>query len=388
VSSIPAPQSPKILRSSGEIPVAGERYGPDSVVGDKYRLVRKLGEGGMGSVWVARQTVLDMHCAIKLVELGATGASHALAVRLFDEARAAAQLEHAAIVRVFDFGETSFGDPFVAMELLDGDDLAELLQREGRIEPSYAVQALLPIIHALATAHAKGIVHRDIKPENIFLARDASLGIQPKLLDFGVVHMIDRPRKLTSDGVVVGTPDYMSPEQARGQDTTGQTDQWSLAVVLCEVITGQRPCSGPNYNALMRAIIEHEPPTLLELRRADRGLSVIVERALRKRPADRWPGMRELGEELARWLAAQGITEDACGTSLRRTWLAPTESQRLVLTRPAGEEPELPVEAPPTEPDLARVPGAWRRELASVLLLFVLFALLGSLIGGLNISSH
>jgi serine/threonine-protein kinase len=250
---------------------------------------------------------------------------------LLDEARAAAKLGHAAIVRVLDYGETTRRDPFIAMELLDGEDLAMLMQRETRLDAIQAVQLLLPIAHALGTAHGKGIVHRDVKPENIFLAKDELTTTQPKLLDFGIVRVEGAPRRLTLDGAVLGTPDYMSPEQARGTSTTGTTDLWSFCVVLFELIAGRRPFEGDNYNSLMRAIIEENPPTLLELGVADDELSTIINRGFFKDPAQRWATMRELGEELALWLESQGVTDDVTGATLKRTWLAQTESKRIEL---------------------------------------------------------
>jgi eukaryotic-like serine/threonine-protein kinase len=278
-------------------------------------------------VWVAHNSVLDVHCAVKLIEAG----SKQVADRLLDEARAAARLGHQAIVRVLDYGETGRGDPFIAMELLDGEDLAQLMERQGRLPAVEAVQMLLPIAHALAAAHAKGIVHRDVKPENIFLARDEVAATQPKLLDFGIVRVEHSNRRLTIDGAVLGTPDYMSPEQARGEEINGQTDLWSFAVVLHELICGRRPFDGDNYNALMFAIINNEPKSLMELGVADEELSAIVQRGLRKSQSERWPSMRDLGEELALWLESKGLTEDITGTSLRRSWLAETESKRIEL---------------------------------------------------------
>ncbi len=307
------------------------RYGPGAVIDDKYVLVSKRGEGGMGTVWVAHNSVLDVHCAIKLMELDGSKASRAIAQRVLDEARAAARIGHASIIRVLDYGETAHGDPFIAMELLEGEDLAQLLDREAKMTPVAAVQTLLPIAHALASAHAKGVVHRDVKPENIYLAKDEVTTTLPKLLDFGVVRIVNNPRKLTMDGAVVGTPDYMSPEQARGKPTTGQTDLWSFCVVLHETIAGRRPFDGQNYNALMRSIIEDEPPTLHSLGFADEPLSMIVARGLRKPAEERWSSMRELGEELALWLQDQGVVDDVTGASLRRTWLADTESQKIEL---------------------------------------------------------
>ena len=296
---------------SGITTVPGQ-YRAGEIIDEKYILIRKIGEGGMGAVWVAHNSVLDVHCAVKLIEAG----SRQVAERLLEEARAAARLGHPAIVRVLDYGETARGDPFIAMELLDGEDLAQLMERLGRLPPVAAVQMLLPIAHALAAAHAKGIVHRDVKPENIFLARDEVTTTQPKLLDFGIVKVEHANRRLTIAGSVLGTPDYMSPEQAKGEDINGQTDVWAFGVVVHELIAGARPFDGDNYNALMYAIINAEPKSLLELGFADAELSAIVQRALRKDTVDRWPSMRELGEELALWLESGGISEDITGASL------------------------------------------------------------------------
>ena len=140
----------------------------------------------MGSVWVAHDRVLDIDVAVKLIDLCGAVDSAALARRLLEEARAAARLDHPCIVRVHDFGNTEHGDPYLAMELLEGEDLAGLLERRGRLDSVRACQLILPIVHALATAHERGIIHRDVKPENIFLAKDAA-GTTPKLLDFGIL---------------------------------------------------------------------------------------------------------------------------------------------------------------------------------------------------------
>jgi len=210
------------------------------------------------------------------------------------------------------------------MELLDGEDLADLLEREGRIAAAQAVQLLLPIAHALATAHAQNIVHRDVKPENIFLVHD-EVAVIPKLLDFGIARMVDNPRKLTVEGSALGTPDYMSPEQARGEPPTEQADLWSFCVVLYEALTGTCPFDGENYNALMRSIIEDTPPTIATHGVDEPQLQAILERGLEKKKEERWPTMRELGEELALWLEERGIAEDIMGTSIYRTWLRDPE---------------------------------------------------------------
>ncbi|HEX7453835.1 MAG TPA: serine/threonine-protein kinase, partial [Polyangiaceae bacterium] len=172
------------LESSG--PVSGRRmaYTPGLVVADKYELLRPLGSGGMGEVWVAHHLSLDIDVAVKFIgDLGAEGAG--LAERLLEEARNTARLGHPAIVRALDFGHTERGDPFIVLELLAGEDLATRIEQTGRISPEQAVAILLPVVHALSAVHDSGVVHRDIKPENVFLA-EVELGLQAKLLDFGI----------------------------------------------------------------------------------------------------------------------------------------------------------------------------------------------------------
>jgi serine/threonine protein kinase len=302
-------------------PPAPDRYEPGALVGAKYRLERKLGEGGMGSVWSAHHVGLDTAVAIKLIR----GESNRedLGVRLLQEARAAAKLGHPAIVRVFDVGQTSDGTPFIVMELLEGESLNQRLDRESRLPATEAVQLLLPIADALRAAHGKGIVHRDIKPDNVFLVHDDT-GVQPKLVDFGIAKLEQRDpdTQLTGRGVILGSPDYMAPEQARGEESIDhRADVWSFCVLLYEVVSGHAPFDGANYNALLRAIVETTPPSLEALRAADAELSAVVARGMAKQPSDRWQSMLELGEELARWLLKQGVFEDAAGGSIEAKWV-------------------------------------------------------------------
>ena len=192
----PAPRRfPRLVETVGEEP-AGEAssarraessepilYLAGEVVGDRYRLVREIGRGGMGVVWVAHSLVLGVDVAVKLIR---ASASSALSSRMAREAHAAARLGHPALVRVFDFGWTRHGDPYLVMELVQGETLAAQLKRESRMPAIRAVQTLLPIADGLRLAHDKGIIHRDIKPDNVFLASDQLNRRQPKLLDFGI----------------------------------------------------------------------------------------------------------------------------------------------------------------------------------------------------------
>jgi serine/threonine-protein kinase len=301
----------------------GFNYAPGDIIAGKYALEELLGEGGMGAVFRARNTTIDMPVALKLIRADLD--RELLSGRLLQEARAAAKLAHPAIVRVFDVGKTALGDPFIVMELLHGESLARVLEREGRLSSARAVQLLLPIADALSVAHAKGFVHRDVKPDNVFIVNDDEGQLQPKLVDFGIVKHEHKEgdNHLTQVGAVLGSPDYMSPEQARGLDNIDlRSDVWSFSVVLYETITGAAPFEAANYNALLRMIVETQPPTLHERRAADEELSQIVQLGLSKHPEDRFASMSLMGRALARWLSEQGISEDACGVSLEARWLS------------------------------------------------------------------
>jgi eukaryotic-like serine/threonine-protein kinase len=298
-------------------------YAPGDLIASKYRLEQLIGEGGMGAVFRARNTSLDMLVAIKLLRADLNRAL--LAGRLMQEARAVAKLTHPGIVRVFDVGQTALGDPFIVMELLDGETLAALIDRQRGLTAIHAVQLLLPIADALSAAHAKGLVHRDVKPDNVLLVVSDEGIVQPKLLDFGIVKsaQADGSSDLSEAGSVVGSPDYMSPEQARGlAQVDSRSDLWSFSVVLYEAIAGVPPFQANNHDTLLRMIVQDEPKSLLTLGVANHALSYIVARGLSKNPLERYASLSQMGKALAAWLADQGVTEDACGVSLEAKWLA------------------------------------------------------------------
>jgi serine/threonine-protein kinase len=346
---------------------AGHLYLAGDIIAQKYRLTRLLGEGGMGAVWLARNMKLDVDVAIKLIrrELATDEAS----ARLLQEARAAARIGHRSIVRVFDFGETELDDPFIVMEVLSGESLRQVLERKGRLPAANAVSTLLPIASALAEAHAGGIVHRDLKPENILLVPDKSGGVVPKIVDFGIAafHRGDEGGAGDDEaarGMVFGTPDYMSPEQAGGRDKVDEgADVWALAVILYEAITGRVPFTGPNYNALIFSIMTEAPAPTHEQLAGDAGLWSILEGALAKMSADR-PRMRDFGKSLAEWAIAQGIESDIAGTSLAAHWLSTGEQRSPFSVAPPRLDaermttPELILPKPAPLPGDVAPPGA------------------------------
>ncbi|WP_437809665.1 protein kinase domain-containing protein [Sorangium sp. So ce1078] len=331
------------------------------VLAGKYQIVGRLGAGGMGSVWRARSLWLDVDVAIKVLHEEQFDA-HA-AERLLREARATARLGHPAIVRVFDFGETDSGEPFLVMELLEGTSLSNWLEERGRIPAEQAVQMLLPVACALAAAHAQSIVHRDIKPANILVVSDGAGGHVPKVVDFGIAKLSNLASPaITQRGMIVGSPEYMSPEQADGQLEVGeQTDIWAFSVVLYELITGQRPFSGETLGAVISAIFSKEPAPTTQLGAGDEELWAIIRRGLAKSPAERWPNMRSLGRALASWAVERGITADVAGTSLAHQWLARGADSPLTAE---GAAPVLATTGAVSAQAAPRLPGAGKTLLA------------------------
>ena len=352
-------------------------YEPGVVVAQKFQLVRVLGEGGMGSVWVAKNLALDVHVALKLIRAELARSVPGLEERLLQEARAAASIGHPAVIKIFDFGLTELSDPFIAMELLHGESLGSAVARRGKLNPVRAVQTLLPIIEALHAAHERGIVHRDLKPDNIFLARSTTGRLEPKVLDFGIAKFDQKSPapSLTTVGTVLGSPAYMSPEQARGEsDVDGRTDVWALCVVLYEVITGRLPFMGENYNALLYAILEGQPKTFSELGISEPLLWSIISRGLEKDRQRRCPDMLELGRALAIWLLDRGVQEDVTNGLLRSKWLerpqrqATTEHHSFFPTDPPSADVQ-PRTMRSGEDDASPVPVDENGELSSGVLL-------------------
>lgn len=236
-----------------------------TVLAEKYRLVRRLAGGGMGSVWLARHLTLDADVAVKLMapELVGTQAARS---RFEREAKACAQLKSPHVIRVFDFGLHE-GVPFMVMELLAGEDLAARLERVGALTLPEVCTLARQLAKALRVAHEVGIVHRDLKPSNVFFATEGDDEIV-KLVDFGVARetrtlLVDDP---TSSGVVVGSPHHMSPEQARGEKVGPKSDLWSLGVLLFRALTGAKLFGGDNLTAVLLAVVSDPIPSVTSVR--------------------------------------------------------------------------------------------------------------------------
>ena len=336
-------------------------YGVGSVLGGKYRLDSIIGEGSIGTVWQATNLHLDSPVAIKLTHAELAGAE--FAARLQCEARAAAGVSHSAIIRVFDVGETNFGDPFIVMELLQGATLGQMISG-GTVTAVRTVQLVLPIVGALSAMHERGIVHRDVKPDNLFISLE-DRGVQPKILDFGIAKLnesLGRAASSSESGMLVGSPEYMSPEQTMAcDDIDFRTDIWSVCIALYESISGQTPFATVSDDALLAAINELEPASLATCGDCDEQLWEIIRIGLSKDRYARHASMAVLGRALASWLVSRGVTEDACGTPLESSWLA-DDPVPPAASGPDGRDAEataIPVidEPPPTPAPSSAAPS-------------------------------
>ncbi len=334
------------------------------------RLEEILGEGGMGVVYRATHSATGRAVAVKVLRqpLAADPNAHK---RFEREARAAAALRHPNVIDVLDLGTSEDGASFMVLELLEGESLGDLLERAAPLSPAQALSVMLPVVDALATAHAHGFAHRDLKPDNIFLARSLDGSITPKLLDFGLAKplMAQEATQLTATGNVFGTPSYMSPEQAQGLPDLDHTfDLWAVGVILFEALTGRPPFEAPTAAMLMNKLLSERAPMLRDvLPEVPAPIARVVDRTLdpqlSKRPADAVSLKRELAE------AATQV-----GIPLLRTGAEALDS----LPSPS-EGPRAPV-ATVTEPALqAPIPKASPRR--RVPLLAAGFGLGGLLLG-------
>jgi serine/threonine-protein kinase len=280
-----------------------------ATIAGKYRLLRPLGKGSMGEVWAALHLALGREVAVKLIFEG----SPELASRLKREALACGRLEHPNIVRVYDFGETENGEPFLVMEQLTGETLADRLARQQRLPVEDAVTIGLEVARALRSAHEAGIVHRDLKPANVFLS-DGPEGVSVKVLDFGVSKILTSfDMSVTTAGSLVGSPAYMSPEQARAlPEIDARADLWSMGVLLFEMLTGTRPFAAPTVVGVVTEILAGTIPTLsAAMPGVDPRLDATVRRCLTREVEQRMPSAAALCEALAPLQAqARAVLED------------------------------------------------------------------------------
>lgn len=265
----------------------------------RYELVSLLGTGGMGAVFLGKHKLIGRPLAVKILDCRRLDEAEGRS-RLFREAEAAAAIGHPNIIDVIDVGVSELGDPFLVMEYLEGEDLASFLDANGPLNTSSALPLLEQILLGLQAAHSKGIVHRDLKPGNIFLVRRDGAPPSVKLIDFGIAKILAAGKGLTVDGALMGTPNYMSPEQARGAETVDpRADLFAVGVIFYEMVTGQLPFDGSNYHEILHHIANDELPrqSLREVELSD-GAIAFIQRALGKHPEARHQSAAEMLAEL------------------------------------------------------------------------------------------
>ncbi len=258
----------------------------------RYQLVEKLGQGGMGVVYRAFDTLLQRVVAVKLIS-GSIESGGEQRERFFREARAAGQLSHRNIITIHDLGEHE-GQPYLAMEFLEGEDLQRRLARPERMSLARKVEIAVEVCEGLEYAHTRGVIHRDVKPANIFITDNGTA----KILDFGLARLVTS--ELTNSNMMMGTINYMAPEQVRGERADQRSDIFSVGVVLYELLGGRKAFEGDSFATTLYRILQEEPESLLQIEPSlPVDLVAIVARALAKPRDERYQQMSELLRDLA-----------------------------------------------------------------------------------------
>lgn len=316
---------------------AGEQVVDDlvgQVLRDTYKIIRVVGEGGMGRVYEARHVrIKNKRFAVKTLHPEYARHEEVLA-RFSREAEASATIKSANVMQVFDVDETPDGRPFMVGEFLEGRELADYLVDVKKLRVPAAIRIVRQICAGLTAAHALGIVHRDMKPENVYLTGNLDAPVA-KIIDFGISKAADATgSNLTKTGMIMGTPAFMAPEQARGDKVTHLCDVYATGAILYMLVTGRRPFDKPDATATLTAVLLEEPtrprtldPTIPE------GLEAIIQRAMAKNPSDRFPTLADLDRELAAY-------DESAVHAMGHTMLASSASLGLTANRGAGRDVE------------------------------------------------
>ena len=298
-----------------------------TLLNGRYRLDAQVGTGGMSTVYRAFDSTLERRVAIKLMHRDIAADSDQLE-RFRREARAVAQLSHPHIVGVIDAGEED-GRPYIVFEYVEGETLKDRIRRLGRLPVDEAIAYAIEIARALSAAHARGIVHRDVKPQNVLVDEEGSA----KVTDFGIARSMD-DSGLTAEGRVLGTTDYVSPEQALGHDVNGQSDIYSLGIVLYEMLTGDVPFHGENQvSVAMKHVREDLPDVQRRRPEVSAGLAAILDRMTTKDLRKRYPDA----------LSLQADLEEALARELSRTGQSTGEATAVLRTLPESARRSLPL---------------------------------------------
>jgi eukaryotic-like serine/threonine-protein kinase len=358
------------------------------LISGRYRLIAPLGEGGMATIWRAVDEQLDREVAVKLLR-PQFSADAGFAARFKQEARSAGGLSHPNIVSVYDYGtDGADGEQYIVMELVEGRDLSAVLHERGALSVDDAVRVAIGVAGALEVAHRKGIVHRDVKPGNILITDGGDV----KVTDFGIARAVAEA-SMTVTGTTLGSVHYFSPEQARGDEVTGASDVYALAIVLFEMLTGRRPFEADSAAAVALKRLNEDPPTPGAIGRpVPPGLEAILMRALSRDQADRYPDAGAFAEALRVWRRdPDAAPSSIAGVGPAVVASTPPAGEPTVyvpprVTRPADRVPVLPPPRRPAAYDRPRDEGQpwwiWLLAVLGVILLGAIGFLAAQLLGG------
>jgi serine/threonine-protein kinase len=324
-----------------------------SVLADRYHIVRRIGEGGMGQVFLAEHVKMRRRSAVKVLHQGMVNDPDAIA-RFNREASNASQIQHPNVAAIYDFGETEDGLIYLAMEFIDGEPLTKLIERQGALTASQAADITRQVSDALEAAHEMGIIHRDLKPDNIMIARGRNGEDVAKVVDFGIAKATSGDdQKVTRTGLAIGTPEYMSPEQLSGDTLDARTDIYSLGLVAFNMLTGQLPFPAVSSREAMIARLTDRPRTLAEIKDDvpwPPELQTVMDRALASHPKERYEHAVQFGRDLVRAVAAM---PDSALSSTGTLAIAAAHPNAPTVQRPVSTAAATPA---PSAPRPARRP--------------------------------
>jgi len=320
------------------------------VLADRYHVVKKLGEGGMGQVYLAEHVKMGRRSAIKVMNPSMTHDADAVA-RFNREAANASRITHPHVCAVYDFGETPDGMIYLAMEFIEGEPLTEILERDGALPVPRAVTIFRQTADALQAAHDLGIVHRDLKPDNIMITRGRDGGDFVKVVDFGIAKAIggdETGQKVTKTGLVVGTPEFMSPEQLSGDKLDGRSDLYSLALVFFRMLTGRLPFQADTVQETMIKRLTDEPAQLVQARpdlSFPTGLQEVLDQALARTPAQRYQSVAKFAADV---VSVAGPGRGGSPTAATPATRADLEGKTQILDSSPTKVAAARAAAPPT----------------------------------------